>query len=106
MGSPTGKDEFLIGWLDAIWSGFSKADHVDAPEDVRKLLIRKGWLAPRSREDGGGVRKAAVTPLGMQVVIGASQRHGIHRTIEDLDGNSYTPEVTEWPHEKKIGSEQ
>lgn len=48
--SGIGKVAFLLGWLDATWSGFGHAQRVDMPEDIRRALVRRGWLAPKSAE--------------------------------------------------------
>lgn len=84
-------DSFLAGWLDAIWSTFSSDEQFDAcvPTDVRKQLIRRGWLRPLSAESEDGRRTATITPLGARVVLGLNKRAGITRIIVDEDGDEY-----------------
>jgi len=82
-----GKVGFLLGWLDATWSGFGHAERVDMPEDIRRALVREGWLAPKSAPQEDGSRRASITPGGMQQVLSINKAYRIKRTIRLEDGS-------------------
>lgn len=75
------REGFLIGWLDALWLGLSDGKVFFVPEDVRRELVRYGWLkytGPVDLEDGA--RPVNVTPLGASTVVAANGLFGIRRT--------------------------
>lgn len=82
-----GKTAFVLGWLDATWSGFGLGSRVDMPDDIRRVLVRKGWLAPKSTPDEQGARRVTITPSGMQQVLSINKAYRVRRTIRLEDGS-------------------
>lgn len=77
-------DQFLIGWLDAMWVLWSEGHTiVSCPTDVSREMVRRGWLRPLSPKSQSRARHGQITPLGARMVIQANDRHGIHRNYEE-----------------------
>lgn len=77
-------DGFLIGWLDCIALNWEHGQTtVNCPDNVQRMLVRRGWMKYTGPADFDGARTMVMTPLGERLAKSFTSEHRVYSEADE-----------------------